>query len=90
MSRSKPLPTAILSAIGLAASACDRLTPCLKFASDSEYPYVTEPTGDSGASADDTGEPSSASRTLPDRAALLEAMAADGTLPSDVFERLAD
>ncbi|MEM6926192.1 MAG: hypothetical protein AAF602_04650 [Myxococcota bacterium] len=84
------MPAAILSAIGLAASACDRLTPCLKFATDSASPAITESTEDSGAPADDTGEPSSASRRLLDRAALLEAMAADGTLPDDVVDRLTD
>lgn len=103
MPPSKPLPSAILSALGLASTGCGIFGPCLDYAVCLDY--VTYPTGDTGP---DTGvgpcldystggsNPSTVEPVnpvprapAPPRAAeLLEAMAAEGTLPDDVLERL--
>lgn len=118
MPPSKPLPPAILSALGLASSSCGIFGPCLDY--NVCLDYVTYPTGMTGTTADTNSTPTGATAqtgdtgmvgpcldyvvtgdtsdtgsaaplpapSVPDRDALLEELAAKGTLPSDVLEKL--
>ncbi|MEO0602017.1 MAG: hypothetical protein AAF211_11320 [Myxococcota bacterium] len=102
MPPSKPLPPAILSALGLVSTSCGILGPCLDFATCLDY--VTYPSGDTGtvtpcldipaetAQTGDTGAFADTTPTpgpgVPDRKALLDKLEDDGTLPTDVVKKL--
>ena len=105
MRPSKPLPSAILSAIGLASTGCDLLGPCLDYTACLDYmTYPTATTGDTGSvgpcldyATTPTGDTGSTTPVVasppthvPTQGELLEMLSSDGTLPTDVARRLAE
>jgi len=87
--KNRPLPPAVLSALGLAAAGCSAVIgPCLKVVATDTWAAETPDAGEPTDTATPSASLAAPSRAPLDRDALLEQMRADGSLPDDVIRRL--